>query len=163
MWFNSDTAISTLGRGNLVDEVVPLMLSFIKADAVDCVHLYGKWSGQVIKRLTERFEFAEVAFDDDDQYDSVLRMTRDCLPMPVACTPQMIIIRHPDDKFIDALRSMGKRFDETRFVIVEHHYLDELNDIEEYLSGHGFYLKEITGGTDIFVATLYHRAIAPGA
>ena len=149
--------------GVIVDDPVSDMLSYIKADAVDCIHLYGKWSGPTMKFLTEKFEFAEVAFDDDEQFHSVLRMTRDSLPMPVACTPQMILASKPNGEFLDALRSMGNRFDEVRFVIVEHHYSEELEDIEEYLDERGFILKQMTGGTDIFVATLYHRAIAPGS
>lgn len=146
----------------IVVDPVSDMISSINRDSVSCVHLYGKWSSITIRNITNRFEFSELAFDEE-QHSMVQRITTDSLPMPVACIPQMVLARKPNGKFIDALRSMGNHFGDVRFVIIEHHYSEELEDVDEFLVGRGFYLRQISGDSDIFVASLYHRHMPPGS
>ncbi len=159
--FKPGMAISTGFSHPSVDDPVSAMVSYIKAEAVDCIHLYGSWTPRTVKGIIERFEFAELAFAES-QFSSVEILTRDStLPMSVACTPQMILATKPNGEFLDALRSMGKRFDETRFVVIEHHYNDEMGDTESFLLEQGFHLQEIAGGSGIFIASLYHRVMPP--
>ena len=144
-----------------MDDPVSMMVSYIKAEVVSCIHLYGSWTPRTIKTIVERFEFAELAFDKK-QYSTVEILARDyTLPMSVACTPQMILASKPNGEFVDSLRSMGKRFDEARFVVIEHHYDDEMEETESFLKERGFHLREIMGGSDIFIASLYHRIMPP--
>ena len=143
-------------------EPVVDIVSIIKQSAGGCIHFYGEWGMFTIEKIMARFEFVEMAFLTEPRA-GVRALTRDStLPVPIACDPDLVCASRPNGELVESLRSMGRRFNNCRFVVVEHHHEDDLDELSDWLSDNDFHLRQMCGGNGIFVASLFYRPATTG-